>query len=72
LSWDWMTRVGVTGIELGPETEQKYINEIKMATYPQLIPHSYIHEIEGKIILVFEINEYPVKPVAYKTGITSG
>lgn len=46
----------VTGIELGPETEQKYINEIKTATYPQLIPHSDIHEIEGKTILVFEIN----------------
>jgi ATP-dependent DNA helicase RecG len=56
----------VTGIELGPETEQKYINEIKTATYPQLIPHSDIHDIEGKTILVFEINEYPIKPVAYK------
>lgn len=56
----------IKGIELGPETEQKYINEIKTATYPQLMPHSDIHEIEGKTILVLEINEYPIKPVAYK------
>ncbi len=54
------------GIEIGRETEQRYLNEIKMATYPQIIPHCDIHEIEGKTVLVFEINEYPVKPVSYK------
>jgi ATP-dependent DNA helicase RecG len=56
----------ITGLELGSETEQKYLNDIKTATYPQLIPHSDVHDIEGKKILIIEINEYPVKPVAYK------
>ncbi|MCP4681601.1 MAG: hypothetical protein GY864_04645 [Desulfobacterales bacterium] len=56
----------INGIEIGPETEQRYLNEIKMATYPQIIPYSDIYEIDGKTVLVFEINEYPVKPVAYK------
>jgi ATP-dependent DNA helicase RecG len=56
----------VQGIELGSETEQKYLNDIKTSTYPQLLPHSDIHEVDGKTILVLEINEYPVKPVAYK------
>ncbi|MDA3790310.1 MAG: putative DNA binding domain-containing protein, partial [Desulfobacula sp.] len=56
----------VKGIELKSETEQKYLNDIKTSTYPQLLPHSDIHEVDGKIILVLEINEYPVKPVAYK------
>lgn len=56
----------VTGIDLGPETEQKYLNDIKTSTYPQLIPHSDVYEVEGKTVLIFEINEYPVKPVACK------
>jgi len=56
----------VKGIELGSETEQKYLNDIKTSTYPQLLPHSAIYEVDGKTILVLEINEYPVKPVAYK------
>jgi len=55
-----------TGIEMGSETEQKYLNEIKTSTYPQLLPHSDIYDVDGKTVLVFEINEYPVKPVAYK------
>ncbi|WP_299976278.1 RNA-binding domain-containing protein [Desulfobacula sp.] len=56
----------VKGIELGAETEQKYLNDIKTSTYPQLLPHSDTYEVDGKTILVLEINEYPVKPVAYK------
>ena len=56
----------VKGIELKSETEQKYLNDIKTSTYPQLLPHSDIYEVDGKTVLVLEINEYPVKPVAYK------
>ncbi|MCG8633464.1 MAG: putative DNA binding domain-containing protein [Desulfobacterales bacterium] len=56
----------ISGINIGPETEQRYINEIKVATYPQIIPKTFIFEEGGKKALVFEINEYPVKPVAYK------
>ncbi len=55
-----------TGIGFGPETEQRYLNQIKVATYPQIIPHITLIDIKGKNILVFEINEYPVKPIAYK------
>jgi len=56
----------VSGIDVGNETEQRYINEIKVATYPQLIPKTFVHESNGKTALVFEVSEYPVKPVAYK------
>jgi len=42
------------------------LNEIKNATYPQIIPHANRFEIEGKTVLAFSIQEYPVKPVAYK------
>ena len=37
-----------------------------MATYPQIMPHLTQYEIDHKTVLVFEINEYPVKPVSYK------
>ncbi len=55
-----------TGIDIGPETERRYLNEIKVATYPQIIPGITPVEIKGKNVLVFEISEYPVKPVSYK------
>ena len=54
------------GVEVGAETVQRYQNEIKVATYPQLFPKIWIEEREDKQILIFEIAEFPVKPVAYK------
>ena len=56
----------VCGVEIGPETVQRYFNEIKVATYPQLIPKIFIEKRDGKQLLIFEINDFPVKPVAYK------
>ena len=55
-----------TGISIGPETEKQYLNEIKVATYPQIMPHLIRFEIDRKTVLLFEINEYPVKPVSDK------
>ena len=55
-----------SGLEVGPETVQRYLNEIKVATYPQLMPKALVEQRGGKQVLIFEINEFPVKPVAYK------
>ena len=55
-----------TGLYIGPEIEQRYLNEIKISTYPQILPHITLLELDGKHVLVFEINEYPIKPVSYK------
>ena len=52
----------VCGVEVGPETLQRYLNEIKVATYPQLLPKIRIDEEGEKHLLVFEVSEYPVKP----------
>ncbi|MDF1615671.1 AlbA family DNA-binding domain-containing protein [Desulfurivibrio dismutans] len=54
------------GLEVGPETVQRYLNEIKVATYPQLTPKAQVAERDGKQIVIFEIPEFPVKPVSYK------
>ncbi|MBW1793089.1 MAG: putative DNA binding domain-containing protein [Deltaproteobacteria bacterium] len=56
----------VTGIKAGRETAQRYLNEIKVATYPQILPNVDEYEIQGKTVLVFEIKEYPVKPICFK------
>jgi ATP-dependent DNA helicase RecG len=54
------------GVDVGPETLQRYLNEIKVATYPQLLPRMRVEEKDGKSLLIIEVIEYPVKPVAYK------
>ena len=37
-----------TGIKAGHETVQRYFNEVKVATYPQLLPNIDEYEIEIK------------------------
>ena len=34
--------------------------------YPQILPHVDLYEIDGKTVLVFEVREYPIKPIACK------
>ncbi len=56
----------VCGVKVGDETMQRYQNEIKVATYPQLFPKIWVEERGDKEVLIFEMAEFPVKPVAYK------
>ena len=54
------------GVSIGDETLQRYQNEIKVATYPQLFPKIWVEERADKIVVVFEVAEHPLKPVSYK------
>ncbi|HNE66685.1 MAG TPA: putative DNA binding domain-containing protein, partial [Saprospiraceae bacterium] len=56
----------VTGINLGKETVQNWINEIKNKTASVIIPDVAITEEHEKTIVVFKIQEYPIKPVSLK------
>jgi len=47
------------GLEAGPETVQRCLNEIKVATYPQLVPKARAVEKDGRQIVIFEIPEFP-------------
>jgi ATP-dependent DNA helicase RecG len=64
--------VGVTdkndikGVSLGKETLAEYANKIKQTTYPQLFPNIDTIAVSGKNILIFDINEFPIKPVAFR------
>lgn len=56
----------ITGVSVGKETVQQWINEIKTKTEPSLIPDIEIIEINNKTIVALSISEYPVKPVSTK------
>jgi ATP-dependent DNA helicase RecG len=49
---------------IGKETLQDLVNKVKTNTQPQIIPDVDFIEIDGKEIIEFRIQEYPVKPVA--------
>ena len=52
------------GIQLARESVQNFINEIKSKTAPEIIPDVAVMDFEGKQIVAFQIQEYPIKPVA--------
>jgi ATP-dependent DNA helicase RecG len=54
----------VKGIQIGKETIQNWINEVKNKTSPQLIPDCEIVEIDTKTIIALIVTEYPIKPVS--------
>lgn len=54
----------ITGVSLNTESVQNWLNEIKSKTSPPLIPDVDMVEVGNKTIVVFSIQEYPIKPVA--------
>ena len=54
----------INGIQLGKETVQKWLNQIKGNTFPSLIPDVLRVVIENKEVVVFTVDEYPIKPVS--------
>ena len=53
----------ILGIQLGKETVQQWLNQIKSTTFPALIPDVVSTTIDHKDIVAFTINEFPLKPV---------
>jgi len=56
----------ILGLDINEETIQNYINTIKQNTQPNLIVDIDSFDIEEKTILIVEVKEYPIKPIAYK------
>jgi ATP-dependent DNA helicase RecG len=54
----------VPGVNIGKETLQNWINEVKNKTMPQIIPDAEIHTVEEKKVVSFYVTEYPIKPVS--------
>lgn len=56
----------IKGVSTSEETVQKWVNEVKQNTLPAVLPIIDIFEIENKTIVVLTVNEFPIKPVAFK------
>jgi ATP-dependent DNA helicase RecG len=54
----------INGVQLGKETIQQWINQVKANTSPSLVPDAATITIDHKEIVLFIINELPVKPVS--------
>ena len=54
------------GVNITNESVQKWINEIKQNTNPQVVPFIEVVEVDSKQIVFITVIEYPIKPVGYK------
>ncbi|MBK7098436.1 MAG: putative DNA binding domain-containing protein [Sphingobacteriales bacterium] len=56
----------INGVQIGKETIQKWVNEIKVKTAPSIIPDVEIFEEKGKQVVCIQVNEFPIKPLSFK------
>ena len=56
----------IVGVSITSETVQKWMNEIKQNTSPAIFPIIDILKFETKVVVKLQINEFPIKPIAYK------
>jgi ATP-dependent DNA helicase RecG len=56
----------ITGVEIQAETLQGWVNQCKQNTSPSVIPDIEVVVLEGKAVAIISVDEYPIKPVAYK------
>jgi ATP-dependent DNA helicase RecG len=54
----------VVGAEVGRETIQNWINQVKLSTANALLPDVELVRVKKKDVAVLSITEYPIKPVA--------
>ena len=54
----------IKGVDISAESVNKWVNDVKMKTAPQLIPDAGIINVEGKTVVYLGMAAYPVKPVA--------
>ncbi|MFO8110833.1 MAG: helix-turn-helix domain-containing protein [Thermoplasmata archaeon] len=56
----------ISGVDLGNNTLEKLANRIKVDTDPSIYPKISSNKLDGKDMIVIEIEEYHEKPVFYK------
>jgi ATP-dependent DNA helicase RecG len=56
----------ITEIQIGKETIQNWINEIKVKTLPSIIPDIELQPVNNKTIAIISVIDYPIKPVSFK------
>lgn len=58
--------LAISSFTIVKESVQQWTNEIKNKTIPSIIPDVFQEEMNGVEVLVFEIKEFPIKPVAFR------
>lgn len=56
----------IKGAITTPESIQTWMNDIKQHTEPSIFPEIEQITYNHKVIVLIRVNEYPLKPVAYK------
>ena len=56
----------IKNFEIKDEDIQLWLNEFKTKTQPALLADANIIQIDGKNVVEFSIQEFPVKPVAFR------
>ncbi len=56
----------IKGVNIGKETIQQWVNEIKNKTSNIVIPETEVVVEQEKTIVIMKVQEYPIKPVAMK------
>lgn len=56
----------VCGVAINQESAQSWVNEIKNKTSPPLIPIVESLEFDGRMVIIFSVAEYPIKPVSMR------
>jgi ATP-dependent DNA helicase RecG len=56
----------VPNFSIGKETVQNWINEVKNKTQPSIIADIEVVIVQGKEVICITVNEFPVKPVAFR------
>jgi ATP-dependent DNA helicase RecG len=56
----------IKGVEISQETVVQWINEVKTKTSPTLIPDGEVLDVNGKIVVMLKLQEYPIKPVSFR------
>ncbi|MDR2563689.1 MAG: putative DNA binding domain-containing protein [Prevotellaceae bacterium] len=56
----------ITGVTISDESIPTWINEIKQNTQPAVFPDFEHQMIEDKTIVIVKVDEFPLKPVAFK------
>ena len=56
----------VTGVSVSGESLQQWINQVKSATSPSIVPETELLKHHGKNVVMLWVPAYPVKPVSIK------
>lgn len=56
----------VTGVKIGQETIQNWVNQIKQNSSPSIIPDVDITKIDGKEVVIFSVGDFPIKPISFR------